>query len=171
MYAPIHEIALWGSVSALYLFGVILIFSILRIPKGFEKKAAVGHHSVEKEFLKNAEISMGETVIKRVDTLDDMIGSLVRHKKESEERTIQQLRVLRADLVDLLQAHSIESFAFEEGAVLDVPTRSLIKIVDTDRRDPAKPMRILETLRPGFRYASDLNVASTIIRKPEVRVG
>ncbi|MDA7598248.1 hypothetical protein N8813_04915 [bacterium] len=56
-------------------------------------------------------------------------------------------------------------------AVLDVPTRSLIKIVDTDRRDPAKPMRILETLRPGFRYASDLNVASTSIRKPEVRVG
>ena len=118
------------------------------------------------ELPKGDHVSAGKVLIQKVDNIDTMIASL--SEKGTDEETLRQLRVLREDLNDLLQQHSIEAYGPDDGDVVSISVRKSVKVISCEE-GAGDEKRVLETLRAGFRHVE--GDAETIIRKPEVRIG
>ena len=112
--------------------------------------------------------SLARSFIRKLDLIDDLMAHLASQPDASG--TVEQLRVFRAGLIDILKEYSIEAYSLEPGTVIDVAARKRIQIVETLSEGSHNGTRVVRTYRPGYVCLNgDLGI-STLLRKADVAV-
>ena len=112
--------------------------------------------------------SLARSFIRKLDLIDDLMAHLASQPDASG--TVDQLRVFRAGLIDILKEYSIEAYSLEPGTVIDVAARKRIQIVETLSEGSHNGTRVVRTYRPGYVCLNgDLGI-STLLRKADVAV-
>ena len=106
--------------------------------------------------------------IKRIDLLD----SIIKHIDDTESgNLVEQLRLLRKSMLDMLRMHNISEYKINPGTKVDVATRHKIEITNDLRESgqAAEPKsgKVLETLKTGF-ISAPADSKTRILRKAEV---
>jgi hypothetical protein len=172
-----QHVVLWGSVALACFFAVVGLVAVKSL---FGKPAVVASApaieipvEVEEEPEDETDVyssqrNAARTIIKRIDIFDDLNTSL--KKNPAAGAVVQQLELLREDLIDMLRTqHRVEPIEIEPNTPLDVRMRKLVRIVVTERSTNSQP-RILETVRSGYCIVDPLSKRRIPVRKPEVRV-
>ena len=106
-------------------------------------------------------------LFKRIDLLDDLIARYERIAGDTD--VPEQLKLMRASLLDALAERDVELFTYETGSEISVPDRARIKIVEVERGGSGGSAKVLATLRPGYVCANGGEGRPTILRKAEVK--
>lgn len=100
-------------------------------------------------------------LIKRIDSLDDLIGQTADRAQAS------QLQTLRDALLETLEDYSVQHYGYAQNAKIDPVERHLIRIVKSASDRPKKVVKVIETVRRGYRHTAP-NGMQTILRKADV---
>jgi len=111
--------------------------------------------------------AMAKGLIKQIDLLDDLITHLVSHHGSKE--SIEQMKIFRAGLMDILTEYSVVPYRYEAGFTVDVSARKKIQIVES-QEDSGHGTRIEKTYRPGYVCSNGPVGVQTLLRKAEVSI-
>jgi chromosome segregation ATPase len=111
--------------------------------------------------------AMSKQLIKQIDLVDDLISHLAGQKGSKE--AIEQLKIFRAGLMDILTEFSVVPYRFEAGFTVDISARKKIQIVES-KEDNGQGTRIQKTYRPGYVCSNGPVGVQTLLRKAEVSI-